>query len=137
MERIARCHCGELCVIAEGEPDWVYLCHCEACQRRTGTAFHFGASYPKERVRLEGAYKVYQRGADSGSNIRFYFCPTCGSNMYWESDRSPGVCGVAAGAFDGDDLPAPTSSIWEDSMHDWLGLPSIGEHHPRGRPPAS
>src|SRR5580693_2088068 len=27
---------------------------CTACQRRTGTAFHFGASFPKEQVRLDG-----------------------------------------------------------------------------------
>jgi hypothetical protein len=47
MERIGQCHCGSLRVIATGEPDRVYLCHCKACQRRTGTAFHFGTSYPK------------------------------------------------------------------------------------------
>ena len=48
MERTAECHCGQLRVIATGEPERVYLCRCQACQRRTGTAFHFGASYPKE-----------------------------------------------------------------------------------------
>ena len=41
MERIGQCHCGSFRVIATGEPDRVYLCHCKACQRRTGTAFHF------------------------------------------------------------------------------------------------
>ena len=66
MERTAECHCGQLKVIALGESERVYLCHCRSCQRRTGTAFHFGASYPKDRVRLEGESKVYERGADSG-----------------------------------------------------------------------
>jgi len=47
MERTAKCHCGSLQVIVTGEPDRVYLCHCKACQRRTGTSFHFGATYPK------------------------------------------------------------------------------------------
>jgi hypothetical protein len=54
MERTGQCHCGSLRVITTGEPDRVYLCHCQACQRRTGTAFHFGASFPKEQVRLDG-----------------------------------------------------------------------------------
>lgn len=49
MERIAECHCGALKVIASGEPDRVYLCHCKACQRRTGTAFHFGICWLKAR----------------------------------------------------------------------------------------
>ena len=35
-ERTAQCHCGELRVIASGEPERVYVCHCRACQRRTG-----------------------------------------------------------------------------------------------------
>jgi hypothetical protein len=81
MERTAQCHCGSLRIIATGDPDRVYLCHCEACQRRTGTAFHFGATYPKERVRLEGERKVYERDADSGYRIRFHFCPNCGSTL--------------------------------------------------------
>jgi len=38
MERIGDCHCGALRVIAPGESERVYLCHCVACQRRTGTA---------------------------------------------------------------------------------------------------
>ena len=52
MERTGQCHCGSLRVIATGEPDRVYVCHCKACQSRTGTAFHFGATFPKERARL-------------------------------------------------------------------------------------
>src|SRR5947209_16368905 len=89
MERIGQCHCGSLRVIATGEPDRVYLCHCKACQRRTGTAFHFGAKYPKEQVRLDGERRIYDRGADSGYRIRFHFCPNCGSTLYWEGDRNP------------------------------------------------
>ena len=136
MERTARCHCGRLAVIAAGAPERVYLCHCKSCQRRTGTAFHFGVSYPRRQVRIEGAYKIFERGADSGSKIRFYFCPDCGSNLYWESDRNPLTCGIAGGAFDDPDL-VPTSSIYEAEMHAWLGLPSVTEHHPKGRPPVS
>jgi hypothetical protein len=93
MERTGQCHCGSLRVIATGEPDRPYLCHCKACQRRTGTAFHFGATYPKERVRLDGERKIYERDADSGYRIRFHFCPNCGSTVYWEgtaTQRSAG-----------------------------------------------
>jgi hypothetical protein len=137
MERTAECHCGALKVIATGEPERVYLCHCQACRRRTGTAFHTGASYRKDQVRLEGERKIYERDADSGNRIRFYFCPNCGSNLYWEGDRNPAVCGVAVGAFDVEAFPPPSDSIWEESMHRWLGLPLATEHHPRGRPPVT
>lgn len=75
MQRTGQCHCGSLRVITTGEPDRVYLCHCQACQRRTGTAFHFGATFPKEQVRLDGERKIYERDADSGYRIRFSFLP--------------------------------------------------------------
>ncbi len=71
MTRTAECHCGQMKIVAEGEPERVYLCHCKACQRRTGTAFHWGVAFPKSAVRIEGAAKIYQRGADSGSQIRY------------------------------------------------------------------
>jgi len=108
--------------------------NCKACQRRTCTAFHFGASYPKERVRLDGEQKMYERDADSGNRIRFHFCPNCGTTLYWEGDRNPAVCGVAVGAFDTSAFPPPSDSIWEESMYPWLGLPSGTEHHRQGRP---
>lgn len=137
MERVAECHCRQMRVIAEGEPDRVYLCHCKACQRRTGTAFHFGVNYPRERVRIEGEYKLYQRGADSGSTIRFYFCPNCGSNLRWESERNPLLCGIAGGAFPPGSLPPPTAAVFEEDMHSWLVLPTVSEHHDKGRPPVA
>jgi len=138
MERTARCHCGAMQVIATGEPERVYLCHCKACQRRTGTAFHFGTSWAKAQVRIVGPYKVFERGADSGSNIRFYFCPDCGSSLYWESDRNPLGCGVAGGAFDERaDLPPPGSSAFEEDMLAWLDLTNVSEHHRQGRPPVA
>ena len=137
MERTGQCHCGQLRVIASGEPERVYLCHCRACQRRTGTAFHFGATYLKERVRLEGERKVYERDADSGYRIRFHFCPDCGTTLYWEGDRNPAVCGVAVGAFEPGTFRPPSDSIWEESMHSWLGLPQGMPRYPQGRPPAT
>jgi hypothetical protein len=135
MDRTAQCHCGSLRIIAPGDPDRVYLCHCKACQRRTGTAFHFGATYLKERVRLDGERNVYERDADSGYRIRFHFCPNCGSTLYWEGDRNPAVYGVAVGAFDTSAFPTPSDSIWEESMYPWLGLPPRTEHHQQARPP--
>jgi putative acetyltransferase len=112
----------------------VYLCHCRACQRRTGTAFHYGATYLKDRVHLVGERKIYERDADTGYRIRFYFCPRCGSTIYWEGDRNPAVCGVAVGAFEVGAFLPPGDSIWEDSMHRWLELPPEMGHHQQNRP---
>ena len=87
MERVAECHCGQLRAITSGEPDSVYVCHCKACQRRTGAVIHNGSRWAKSQVRIDGEHKVYGRIADSGSEIRFHFCPNCGSSVFWEGHR--------------------------------------------------
>jgi hypothetical protein len=55
MKRIARCHCDSLRAILTREPERVYVCHCEACQRRTGAVMHAGAYCKKANVQTEGA----------------------------------------------------------------------------------
>ena len=94
---------------------------------------HSGAAYLKSQVRIEGASKVYARNADSGYEIRFHFCPNCGTSVFWEGDGSPTTCGIAVGCFADPNFPAPTSSGWEESMHPWLGLPSGAAHFPQAR----
>lgn len=136
MERIAQCQCGGLRVIASGEPDRVYVCHCKACQRRTGAVVHSGAYYPRSQVRPEGQDKIYSRPAASGRTVRFHFCPTCGSSVWWEGGPSPDHCGVAVGCFADPNYPPPLYSLWEESKHPWLGLPqSVRDHFELGRPP--
>jgi hypothetical protein len=87
----------------------------------------------KSQVRIEGEHKIYGRIADSGFEIRFHFCPNCGSSVFWEGDRSPTTCGIAVGCFADPDFPAPTSSGWEESMHHWFGLPPGTAHFPQTR----
>ena len=133
MERTAQCHCGQLRAIASGEPDRIYICHCIACQRRTGAVVHSGTRWPRSQVRVEGEHKIYARKGESGFEIRFHFCPNCGSSVFWEGDRSPTICGIAVGAFADPDFPPPTQSGYEESMHRWLGLPPGIEHFQKAR----
>ena len=136
IERTAQCHCGSLRVIATGEPEYVYVCHCLACQRRTGAVLHSGASYLKRNVRIEGVTRVFARDINGIRQLRFHFCADCGSNVYYEGERNPDRYGICVGAFADPNFPTPTFSIWEESMHSWLMLPAGSEHFARGLPPA-
>jgi hypothetical protein len=133
MERIAECHCGQLRAITSGEPDSVYVCHCKSCQRRTGVVIHNGTRWLKSHVRIEGEHKVYGRKGDSGFELRFHFCPNCGTSLFWEGDRSSTTCGIAVGCFADPNFPPPTSSGYEEAMHPWLGLPPDIAHFPQSR----
>ena len=68
-------------------------------------------------MRVEGEDKIYARMADSGFEIRFHFCPHCGTSVFWEGDKNPATCGVAVGCFADPDFPPPDSSGWEEAMH--------------------
>jgi hypothetical protein len=135
MERVAQCHCGSFRAILTGEPDRVYVCHCQACQRRTGAVMHSGAYCKKANVRTEGPSHIYIRQAQRGRTVRFHFCPTCGSSVYWEADHSPEHCGIAVGCFADPNFPPPTYSVWEESMAHWTLLPETVQARHQQRPP--
>ena len=134
MERVAQCHCGQLRAITTGEPERVYVCHCQACQRRTGAVVSSTTRWLKSQVRFEGESKTFVRKGTSGSDVRFHFCPNCGSSLYWDGDRAPQWCGIAVGCFADPSFPAPTASVWEESMHGWVSLPPV-DHFAQGFPP--
>src|SRR5581483_8223268 len=62
--RAAECHCGQLRLEATGEPIRISVCHCLACQRRTGTAFAVQARFPAARVRVTGRFRDHVRHSD-------------------------------------------------------------------------
>ena len=66
----ATCSCGQLRLTAEGEPVRISICHCLACQRRTGSAFGIQARFPAERVHVEGRSSEYVRLSDDGEERR-------------------------------------------------------------------
>ena len=121
-QREARCSCGQLRLTATGAPVRVSVCHCRACQRRTGSAFGVQARFDKDQVAVAGRSETYRRTADSGNQISFHFCPDCGSTVYYRLDPMPDVIAVPVGAFADQGFPAPGVSVYEARQYDWLKL---------------
>ena len=74
MNRIASCSCGQLTARVAGEPVRVSICHCLACQRRTGSPFGQQALFLRENVTRVGASAEYVQAGDEGPGARFHFC---------------------------------------------------------------
>ena len=121
--KTASCSCGQLSVTCEGDPVRVSLCHCFACQKRTGSLFGVAARYKRENVKIEGRTTTYRPLSDSGNRNELHFCPTCGSTVYWELEKEPETIMVAVGAFADADFPKPAKSFYEERRHRWLELP--------------
>lgn len=132
---LARCHCGALEVACEGEPRKVSLCHCEQCQRRTGSAFSVAVFYERALVAVRGEAASYVRSSASGFAVDFRFCPACGSNLFWYPARMPALVGVAYGCFADRDFAMPEQAVWAAEGHRWVSLPDDMPSFDQNPPP--
>ncbi len=128
--RLASCSCGQLTAKVTGAPVRISICHCLACQRRTGSVFGEQARYPRENVTVSGTSTEYLRAGDEGPGARFHFCPTCGATVYYELVALDGFIAIPVGAFADPAFPAPRISVYESRMHAWVVPPPDAEHIP-------
>lgn len=52
--RHASCSCGQLHLTIDGEPARVSMCHCLACQRRTGAVISNQARFTPDQIAYHG-----------------------------------------------------------------------------------
>jgi hypothetical protein len=128
--RLASCSCGQLTAEAAGEPVRISICHCLACQRRTGSVFGEQARFPRENVSISGVSTEYVRVGDEGSEVRFRFCPRCGSTVYYELEGLEAFIAIPVGAFADPGFPSPRVSVYEARKHQWVVPPPEAEHIP-------
>ena len=126
VERTASCVCGELSLRVQGEPRGVGLCHCLACQKRTGSVFAALASFdaPYEIV---GNAAEFVRVGDQGARFTFRFCPRCGTTVFHTEEGVEGSVSVAVGAFGDPAFPAPDVSVYDCRRHPWVRLPDAAK----------
>ncbi|NNE87472.1 MAG: GFA family protein [Silicimonas sp.] len=129
----ASCQCGSLSLSSDCEADICVACNCKACQKRTGSAFATVAYIRKAAVTIEGDTNSWARTAESGRDVESFFCPKCGTTVYWTLDFRPDHVGVLIGAFDGQH-PAPTRVVWSSEKQPWVQFPDEMECFPHGSP---
>lgn len=130
ITRVASCCCGEFKLTCVGNPIKISMCHCFACQQRTGSVFGVQARFAAEQiVSMEGEFTTYRRVGDDGMEILFKFCPKCGSTVTYTFTCMPDLVAVAVGCFKDPKIGMPVYSVYEARKHDWIELPSQMEHH--------
>ncbi len=134
-EHRASCQCGALKVVSYGEPDFVIVCNCRACQKRTGAAFGSGVYFKRSDVTITGEHREWARSSEANRAIDNHFCPTCGTSVFWGLEMRPDHIGVAIGSFD-TPHPRPHRVIWTEEQHDWVSFPDEWETLEKGSPPS-
>ena len=92
MNREAQCACGHLKVVVSGDPEMSYACHCDYCQKATGSIAAFGAVYLEERfISIEGEAAEFKDFPKWPGAIK-YFCKNCGTTVHWINPQRFQVC---------------------------------------------
>lgn len=122
LSRVASCCCGQLRVEVRGAPLGVGVCHCLACQRRTGSVFAALASFAAP-FQVSGSATEFVRTGDQGSRFKFHFCPVCGTTVFHTEEGRESSVSIAVGAFADPGFPAPQDAVYDCRRHPWVRLP--------------
>ncbi|MEX0347505.1 MAG: GFA family protein [Rhizobiaceae bacterium] len=125
MKLTGGCACGACRYEVDGEPTGMAACHCQACQKRTGSAFGFGCFFAEKDVTIsagEDNFTVYDRIAESGRLVSHRFCGTCGTTVMWKPERLPDGIAIAAGTFDDTGWIKPSAFFWVSKAQNWFAF---------------
>jgi len=107
----------------------ISVCHCFACQQRSGSPFAEQARFPAGKVSISGQSTEWIRIADSGDAVTYHFCPVCGATVWYQGGPMPQAIAIPVGAFADPDFPPPRFSVWERRKHPWVSIPGDQIEH--------
>lgn len=109
MDRLTgSCLCGDIRLVATGDPSRVGICHCLDCRKHHGALFGAFAIFPEVAVTIAGETRSYEGR---------HFCPRCGSSVF---SRSGDEIEVHLGALDAPNRLTPTYELWTVRREGWL-----------------
>jgi len=115
MKLKGQCLCGAVRYAFEGDPLFVFLCHCRDCQQSSGSLVHYGVIVPEAQLKCEGELRAYSKRSDAGREITREFCPTCGSGIGNRLELLPGAVVIKGGTLDDPSALAPTFEVFARS----------------------
>ena len=126
-----RCLCGEIEFAVDGQPNDVINCHCNFCQRATGSAYLVETLFDKAKFHLlKGSPKVYEHISEgSGKVIYIHFCPNCGTKTHMLFERFPSSVGIFSGTYDETDWFERRP---DNALHFFLSSAPLGTVIPAG-----
>ncbi|KAI9926600.1 hypothetical protein ASPWEDRAFT_163282 [Aspergillus wentii DTO 134E9] len=120
------CLCGAVKYGLSDAPEVCYMCHCNSCQKVSGSAFTANCLYKRENLNIiqgHGVIKTYSDQATfSGQALERSFCDTCGSNLFLQSKLlgEMGMVAVPSGTIDDRTELRPKIEAWCQSRRSWL-----------------
>lgn len=114
-----RCLCGAVTYRCTATPLWQAHCHCESCRRATASPFTSFFGIANTAWTWTGMAPATYR---SSPGTWRDFCPTCGTQMTYRSEKFPGETHFYAATLDQPEAYAPQVHVHSDEMLPWLHL---------------
>ena len=131
MKVTGGCQCGAIRYEADVDPATSSVCHCNDCQKFSGSPWRASVRGRMADLRIEGEPRIYLKTAESGSKRGQAFCPNCGSALYAFTPPDPEIVNLRLGSVDQRAELPPHRQIWCESALPWAldisGLPAASK----------
>ncbi len=137
------CACGAVRYRLLTRPMFVHCCHCDDCQRLTGSAFVLNALIETQAIELLRGKPVAVPVPRADGRHDIYRCRKCQTALWSDYGHKPNVRFVRVGTLDRPDALQPDVHIYTRCKVKWLelpkGTPSFREYYETSKlwPPAS
>lgn len=119
------CHCGKIRYSSAALAENSVACHCEQCQRMSGSAVAVRVGLRPGDLVMEGAQwlTTYASRSEGGKTTERSFCSVCGSPMLLRFEGVADLVFIQAGTLDDRSWVRPTAHLWCQHAQPWLRIP--------------
>jgi len=113
------CLCGAVGFSARLPSKWCAHCHCSMCRKSHGAGYVTWVGFEADQVSItRGADRL--SWFDSSPGAQRGFCMTCGSSLFFRSERWAGELHIALGCMDNDIDRRPQANVFFNTHVAWM-----------------
>lgn len=107
-----RCQCGELRYRFSGEPMSCYACHCQGCQRGSGSPYSVSLLVPRSAIEVESGELSESSYTLPTGERTWSGCAKCGASLWYSSPAFPEIAAIKPGTLDSPEPFQPVAHLW-------------------------
>ena len=115
------CFCNAIKFVAELPSKWCAHCHCSMCRKTHGAGYVTWVGFETGQVQLVSGEDQLSWFSSSAQAQRG-FCRTCGSSLFFKSERWAGELHIALGCMDDEIDRSPQANAFFDKHVNWMPI---------------
>jgi len=129
------CLCGRIQYEIEGQPRFMYQCHCGKCRAASGASFVTNIIVDAERFKITSGKETLSAYESSPGKFR-HFCAHCGSPIYSQGGKTKHIVSVRCGTLREDPGKRVAYHAFVASKAPWVEIAGDQPQYPEWPHPA-